>query len=167
MFEIEGSKMFKDLTKAYLKWGVTASKYWSSYAQLIPYEDYFYFSIGDALFVGNENDGEDYWSFYNALYDVYPENIINLVNETFDTYWEKASHQSPEPIYATTPMESLLSFLLNDTMAQSPEMTEDLIDNVGFFGCTLTPHEPCMLSIQFLQTIPRNDDDVNNTAIPR
>ena len=59
------------------------------------------------------------------------------------------------------------SFLVNDTMAQDAEVTAGLIDNVGFFGCTLKPQEPCMLSIQFLQTIPRNDDEVNNTAIPR
>ena len=162
-----GSKMFKELTKAYLNWGVTASKYWSSYAMLLPYEDYFYFTIGDALFVGDENDGDDYWSLYNAMKDEYPENIITLVNETFDTYWEKASHQSPEPIYADSKMESLLSFLLNDSMAQSSDMVDDLIDNVGFFGCTLHPFKPCMASIQFLQTIPRDDDDVTNTAIPR
>ena len=159
--------MFKELTKAYLNWGVTASKYWSSYAMLLPYEDYFYFTIGDALFVGDENDGDDYWSLYNAMKDEYPENIITLVNETFDTYWEKASHQSPEPIYADSKMESLLSFLLNDSMAQSSDMVDDLIDNVGFFGCTLNPFKPCMASIQFLQTIPRDDDDVTNTAIPR
>ena len=65
--------MFKDLTKAYLEWGVKASKYWSSYAFLVPYGDYMYFTIADALFVGNENDGDDYWNLYNAVHN--KENI--------------------------------------------------------------------------------------------
>ena len=159
--------MFKDLTKAYLRWGVTASRYWSSYAMLFPYEDYFYFTIGDGLFVGNENDGEDYWSLYKAFEGMYPGHLVNLVNETFDTYWEKASHQTPEPVYPSQPMESLASFLLNDSMAMSDEMVDDLIDNVGFFGCINHPLKPCLASIQFLQTIPRDDEEVSNTAVSR
>lgn len=157
--------MFKDLTKAYLKWGVTASKYWSSYGMLFPYDEYFYFVIGDALFVGNEDDGEDYWSLISAFQDLYPAHRVNLVNETFDTYWQKATHQTPEAVYPSQPMESLASFLLNDSMALSDEMVDDLIDNVGFFGCVNNPLKPCLSSIQFLQTIPRNGEEVPEAAV--
>lgn len=157
--------MFKDLTKAYMKWGVTASKYWSSYGMMVPFGDYYYFTIGDALFVGNENDGEDYWSLYNGFKDVHPNNLINLANETFDTYWEKASHQTPEPVLESVEMESLASFLLNESMALSNDMVDDLIDNVGFFGCINNPQQPCLGSIQFLQTIPRNDIQVPDAAV--
>ena len=157
--------MFKDLTKAYLKWGVTASKYWSSYGMLFPYDDYFYFVIGDALFVGNEDDGKDYWSLISAFQDLYPAYRINLVNETFDTYWQKATHQTPEAVYPSQPMESLASFLLNDSMALNDEMVDDLIDNVGFFGCINNPHKPCLSSIQFLQCIPRNGEEVPDAAV--
>ena len=111
--------MFKDLTKAYLKWGISASQYWSSYALLLPYEEYFYFTIGDALFVGNEEDGGDYWSFFDSFEQMYPNQRIAMVNETFDTFWEKATHQTPEAVYPSHPTESLASFLLNDSMAQS------------------------------------------------
>ena len=160
--------MFKDLIKAYLKWGINASKYWSSYAFLVPYEDYIYFTISDALFVGNETDGDDYWSLYNAFQDIYPHKIVAFSNETFNTYWEKAGYQTPEPIFTNTKMENLASFLLNDTMALCSDMVDDLIDKIGFFGCISNPKEPCMASIQFLHTIPRNNiDGATNTAIPR
>lgn len=162
-----GSKMFKDLLLTYLKWGVNASKYWSSYCMLVPYEDEFYFVIGDALFVGKEGDGDDYWGLYNAFKDVYPTNVLTVVNQTFDTYWMKAKNQSPEPIFPNVPTENLISFLLNNSMAESTEMVDDLLDDIGFFGCLLHPLEPCMTSIQFLQTLPRDDSDVTNTAIPR
>ena len=162
-----GSKMFKDLLITYLKWGVTASKYWSSYCQMVPYEDYFYFIIGDALFVGNKGDGDDYWSLYNEFKNLYPENVVAVVNQTFDTYWQKAKNQTPEPIFPNIPMENLASFLLNNSMAGSTDMVDTVVDDVGFFGCILHPPEPCLLSIQFLQTLPRDDSDVTNTAIPR
>ena len=160
--------MVKDLIKANLKWGVNASKYWSSYAFLVPYEDYIYFTISDALFVGNETDGDDYWSLYNAFQDTYRHKIVAFSNETFNTYWKKAAYQTPEPIFTNTKMENLASFLLNDTMALCSDMVDDLIDKIGFFGCISNPKEPCMASIQFLHTIPRNNiDGATNTAIPR
>ena len=159
--------MFKTLLMTYLKWGVNASKYWSSYCQLLPYEDDFYFVISDALFVGNEGDGDDYWSLYNEFKDLYSENRLPIVNQTFDTYWKKAANQPPETIFPKIPMENLLTFLLNNSMAVSTNMVDDLLDDIGFFGCMLHPLEPCMASIQFLQTLPRDDSDVTNTAIPR
>ena len=135
---------------------------------MIPFEEYFYFTISDALFVGNENNGDDYWSLYQAMKDVYPENAIAVVNETFDTYLEKAINQSPEPVYSSgVGMESLASFLLNQSMTLSSEMVDDLLDNVGFFGCILNPQEPCLTSIEFMHTIPRDLNDLANTAVPR
>ena len=159
--------MFKDLTKAYLKWGISASQYWSSYALLLPYEEYFYFTIGDALFVGNESDGGDYWSFFDSFQQMYPDQRIAMINETFDTFWEKATHQTPEAVYPSHPTESLASFLLNDSMALSDAMVDDLLDNVGFFGCIKNPLQPCLAGIQFLHTIPRNDDEISDTAVSR
>ena len=96
---------------------------------------------------------------------MHPNNLINLANETFDTYWEKASHQTPEPVLESVEMESLASFLLNESMALSNDMVDDLIDNGGFFGCINNPQQPCLGSIQFLQTIPRKDIQVPDAAV--
>ena len=143
--------MFKNLLARYLRWGVNASKYWSSYSNLLPYDDEFYFTISDALFVGNQSDGDDYWSLYNEFQGLYPDNLLVFVNETFDTYWKKAREQPTESIYTTAPIENLLSVLLNNSVAESVDFVDDLLDNIGFFGCILHPQEPCMASLQLLK----------------
>ena len=160
--------MLKDLVTTYLKWGVKASKYWSSYGMVIagPNSEY-YFSIADALFVGTEEDGDDYWTLYHTFKDKYIENQISYDVQQFDTYWQKANNQTAEAVYPSGVLDSILGSLLNKTMAENTNMVDDMIDNMWLFGCFANPERPCMTIMQFLQTWPRDDNDVADTAIPR
>merc|ERR550525_850027 len=58
------------LVNTYLKWTASASKHWGSYASLVPNSDLggdYIFYIFDTLYVGTEEDGDDYWSLDTAM----------------------------------------------------------------------------------------------------
>ena len=131
-----------------------------------PDSDY-YFVVGDALYVGKEDDGEDYWSLYNAMNALHPNNQIVFEGTKFDTYWKKAKEQSPEPVNPSIQMDSMLSVLLNNSTATHMGFVNDTVDEFSIFGCLLHPLHPCLTFTQFLQTFPRDDDNVTDTAIPR
>ena len=147
---------------------MSASKYWSSYAFVTgaPDSDY-YFTIGDALYVGNEDGGEEYWSLYNAMDALYPDNKVYFYSTAFDTYLQKAKGQILEPVISSIPIESVPSVLLNNSMATNTSFVSYTVDELSIFGCILHPLQPCMAYIEFCQTFPRNDDDVADTSIPR
>ena len=127
----------------------------------------YFFSVGDALYVGKEDDGDDYWSLYDAMNALYPDNQLVFESTKFDTYWKKAKEQGPEPVNPGGQMDTMLSVLLNNSMATDTGFVNDVVDEFSIFGCLLNPLNTCLTFTQFLQTFPRNDNNVTDTAIPR
>ena len=63
-FNKDDGRVFEEAVAAYLAWTATASRYWSSYGTTHVVEGgKYWFTVGEALYVGREEDEGDYWSF--------------------------------------------------------------------------------------------------------
>ncbi len=69
-----------------------ASKYWSGYANLVASENGYAF-VANVMYVGTSDDGDDINSFDDFFKDIYPENLIDRSDKTFDTFYQKLTNQ--------------------------------------------------------------------------
>ena len=112
---------------AYLRWTATASNYWGSYGSTDPGngDGKYRVSIGEALYVGREEDPGDFWSLEEAMADVAPDKRLVNNRQTFDTFVDKMEAQAPESVYtgncaAQNCMlaDPMVSVLINASSAQ-------------------------------------------------
>ena len=117
----------KQVLGAYLRWTATASNYWSSYGSTDPGngDGKYRISIGEALYVGREEDPGDFWSLEEAMADVAPDKRVVNNRQTFDTFVDKMEAQAPESVYtgncaAQNCMlaDPMVSVLINASSAQ-------------------------------------------------
>ena len=115
------------MLSAYLRWTATASKYWSSYGTTNPGngDGKYYITIGEALYVGREEDPGDFWSLEEAMADVLPDKRIVNNRQTFDTFVDKMEVQAPESVYTgncasqnCVLADPMVSVLINASSAQ-------------------------------------------------
>ena len=115
------------MLEAYLRWTATASNYWSSYGSTDPGngDGKYRVSIGEALYVGREEDPGDFWSLEEAMADVAPDKRVVNSRQTFDTFVDKMEAQAPESVYtgncaAQNCMlaDPMVSVLINASSAQ-------------------------------------------------
>ena len=77
MFDIDQFALASEILPEILKWCATASKYWSGYITLTPYEtsgDYLIL-LSEFMYVGQENEDE-YIDGKNYFGQLKPENIV-------------------------------------------------------------------------------------------
>ena len=115
------------MLSAYLRWTATASNYWSSYGTTNPGngDGKYYITIGEALYVGREEDPGDFWSLEEAMADVLPDKRIVNNRQTFDTFVDKMEVQAPESVYTgncaaqnCVLADPMVSVLINASSAQ-------------------------------------------------
>ena len=70
-----------------------ASRYWSSYANLVVGEDGKYAFVMTALYVGRAEDEGDFTGLDDWFKHVYPDNLIGSSEQTFDTFFDKLLNQ--------------------------------------------------------------------------
>ena len=112
---------------AYLRWTATASNYWSSYGSTNPDsgDGKYHVTIGEALYVGREDDPGDFWSLEEAMADVLPDKRVVNNRQTFDTFVDKMEAQAPESVYTgncaaqnCVLADPMVSVLINASSAQ-------------------------------------------------
>ena len=112
---------------AYLRWTATASNYWSSYGSTNPDsgDGKYHVTIGEALYVGREDDPGDFWSLEEAMADVLPDKRVVNNRQTFDTFVDKMEAQAPESVYTGNCVaqncllaDPMVSVLINASSAQ-------------------------------------------------
>ena len=92
--------------------GGTASRFWSSYGGMTPYEEGYIFWI-DALYTGAEADADpdDFHSLFNSLSGVHTDKIVTYEVTTYNTFYDKLMAQPPESVYSKDSFFFHLSFL--------------------------------------------------------
>jgi len=167
---IDDGKVGLDLIQAYLSWTATSSKYWSSYGYIAPSlteGSKYYFSLMEALYVGREEDSEDFRSLEKAMENVHPDKrVINTVRH-FDTFLEKLSVQVPESVNVDVLQDPMVSVLVNTSIAQNPSYTQTLVDN-WMPRCYRNGFGPaCIYSYLIMHTLSTSeeDDDYTDSAV--
>lgn len=77
---------------SYLQQILQASKYWSGYANIVASGDSYAF-IANVMYVGTPEDGDDINSFDDFFKEIYPDNLIDRSDKTFDTFFQKLTNQ--------------------------------------------------------------------------
>ena len=77
MLHIDQFALASEILPEILKWCATASKYWSGYISLMPYEETgdYLIVLGEFMYVGKENEDE-YIDAKNYFGQLKPEEIV-------------------------------------------------------------------------------------------
>jgi len=166
-FNEDDGKMLEDVTAGYLAWVASSSKYWSSYGSPYAYENLTYgFIISEALYVGTEENGEDYWSLVDAMANVRPDKFVFKSHKVFDTFVDKIDVQVPESVYSTYNFDMMVSVLLNSTAATDADFPKLLVD-LWLPRCYRNGLGPaCVSSYLFMHCLTgEEDDDYTDSAV--
>merc|ERR1719193_1700724 len=161
---------------AYLRWTATASNNWSSYGSTNPDsgDGKYHVTIGEALYVGREEDPGDFWSLEEAMADVLPDKRVVNNRQTFDTFLDKMEAQAPESVYTGNCVaqncvlaDPMVSVLINASSAQDPAYAKAIVDH-WIPRCYREGLGPaCVVSYLFMHTVSTSDkdDDWTHTAV--
>ena len=143
----------------------------------VPFSGYFIFSaleelrysvmLAEMMYVGKPDDPEARL-LAETFGQLYPEKL-SWYESSFDTYFEKTLTQAPETTYVSSQFPVWTSVLLNRTILENPdELISTMFSlwvprcmNFGAYNGT------CNLSYQMHFTLPKDDDDVEDTSVAK